>query len=89
MSMEEKIFVGYGYGRFEDETKQWRDYCNVFMLEDFNGIENNEYHFAGHKAVKYKCVSSEVFKDIPVGSRVLCSFDSRARISYMQIIDKK
>lgn len=87
--MEEKIFVGYGYGRFETDNSSKQEYCNVFMLEDFYGEENADYHFGGHKAVKYKCTNPGVFKDIPFGSRVMVSFDSRGRISYMQIIDKK
>lgn len=57
--MEEKMYVGYGYGRFQTDDKQMRDYCNVFMLEDFNGSENNDYHFGGHKAVKYGCASPD------------------------------
>ena len=89
MSMEEKTFVGYGYGRFEDDNKQWRDYCNVFVLEEFYGSQNADYHFGGQKAVKYRCVSPDVFKNIPVGSRVQCWFDGRGRISAMQAIDKK
>ena len=88
--MEEKIFVGYGYGRFKNDTNgSMQEYCNAFMLEDFYGEQNNDYHFGGQKAVKYKCVSPDVFKNIPVGSRVQCWFDSRGRISAMQAIDKK
>lgn len=88
--MEEKIFVGYGYGRFKNESNgSMQEYCNVFMMEDFYGEQNNDYHFGGHKAVKYKCVSPEVFKDIPFGSRVQCWFNSRGQITDMSVIDKK
>ena len=87
--MEEKIFVGYGYGRFKNEDGNMQDYCNAFMLEDFAGTENDDYRFGGQKAVKYRCVSSEVFKDIPFGSRVQCYFDSRKRISFMVAVDGK
>ena len=87
--MEEKIYVGYGYGRFENTKGGKQDYCNVFVLEDFYGQENEDYHFGGQKAVKYKCVSPDIFAGVPFGSRVMCSFDSRGRISHMQVIDKK
>lgn len=88
--MEEKIFVGYGYGRFKNESNgSMQAYCNAFVLEDFYGEQNEDYHFGGQKAVKYKCVGPEIFKNIPVGSRVQCWFDSRGRISAMQAIDKK
>lgn len=86
--MEEKIFVGYGYGRFETNNGTMQDYCNVFMLEEFNGTENNDYHFGGQKAVKYRCVNPEIWKDIPFGSRVQCYFDSKNRISFMVAVDK-
>lgn len=81
--MEEKTYVGYGYGRFQTDEKQMRDYCNVFMLEDFSGSENNDYHFGGQKAVKYGCASPDVFKDLKPGTRVQCYFDSHKKISYM------
>ena len=50
--MEEKVFVGYNFGQFQNDEGRMQDYCNVFMLEDFGGQESNDYHFAGQKAVK-------------------------------------
>ena len=87
--MEEMIYVGNGYGRFKLDDGNLQDYCNVFVLEDFVGEQNADYHYAGHKAVKYKCTSPDVFKDIPIGARVLCSFNRYGRISSMQFLDKK
>lgn len=87
--MEEKIFVGCGYGQFRNESGNMQDYCNAFVLEDFYGVENSDYHYRGQKAVKYRCVSPDVFKDIPVGVRVRCGFDSKARISFMEVIPNK
>lgn len=81
--MEEKTFVGYGFGRFTADGGRQQDYCNVFMLEDFTGVENDDYHFAGQKAVKYGCTSPDVFKDIKPGTRVRVFFDSKKKISYM------
>ena len=62
--MEEKTFVGFNFGRFQNDNGQWQDYCNAFMLEDFSGSESNDYHFGGQKAVKYGCVNPEIYKDI-------------------------
>ena len=87
--MEVKIVVGYGYGRFKNDKNEMQDYCNVFVLEDFVGDQNNDYHYEGQKAIKYKCVSPEVFKGISVGSRIKCYFDSRGRISDMIALDQK
>lgn len=81
--MEEKIFVGFGFGRFQTDSGEMRDYCNVFMLEDFSGAENNDYHFGGQKAVKYGCTGTDVFKDIKTGTHVNVFFDSKKKICYM------
>lgn len=86
--MEEKTFVGYGYGRFQNDEGRMQDYCNVFVLEDFSGQESGDYHFGGQKAVKYGCVSPDVFAGIEPGSRVRCFFDSRKKVSYMVPVDK-
>lgn len=86
--MEEKIYVGYGYGRFQNDRGEMQDYCSVFVLEEFNGTENKDYHFGGQKAVKYGCTSPDVFKDIEPGTTVMCFFDSKKKISYMKPANK-
>ena len=86
--MEEKVFVGYNFGQFQNDEGRMQDYCNVFMLEDFGGQERNDYHFTGQKAVKYGCVSPDVFKDIKVGMKVRCFFDSKKKVSYMVAVNK-
>ena len=81
--MEEKVFVGYGYGRFKNDRGDMQDYCNVFMLEDFTGSENSDYHFGGQKAVKYRCLKPELFADLTPGEVVRRFFDGKGRISYI------
>lgn len=81
--MEEKVFVGFGYGKFEADDGRMLPYCNVFVLEPFVGEQNEDYRYGGQKAVKYGCVSKDVFKDIPVGSKVRCFFDGRRKVSFM------
>lgn len=81
--MEEKMFVGFGYGKFQNDRGEMQDYCNVFVLEGFNGAENADYHFGGQKAVKYGCVSPKVWEGIQPGTKVQCYFDSRKKVSYM------
>ena len=81
--MEEKVFVGFGYGRFKNDKGEMHSYCNAFMLEEFAGDQNEDYHYGGQKAVKYGCTSPDVFKDIAPGTRVKCFFDSKKKISYM------
>lgn len=86
--MEEKTFVGYGFGRFKNDRGELQEYCNAFMLEDFNGTENDDYHFGGQKAVKYSCTNPKVFEGIKPGTRVRCFFDSKKKVSYMVPADK-
>lgn len=45
--MEEKTFVGYGYGRFKTDRDEMQEYCNVFMLEDFNGATARRFKSLG------------------------------------------
>lgn len=87
--MEEKVFVGYVYGRFKNDRDEMQDYCNVFVLEDFYGTENADYRFGGQKAVKYRCVNAKVFEGINPGDRVQCYFDGKGRISFMVSLEGK
>ena len=86
--MEEMIFVGYNYGRFENDEGNMQDYCNAFVLESFSGAENKDYHFSGQKAVKYSCTGPDVFKDIEIGSKVKVFFNGKRKISYMVPAEK-
>lgn len=86
--MNEKVFVGFNFGRFKNDVGQMQDYCNVFMLEEFGGAPNDDYYFSGQKAAKYGCVSPDVFKDIPIGSRVICYHDDKKKVAMMQLVKK-
>ena len=86
--MEEMILVGYGYGRFKTEGGTMRDYCNVFMLQDFSGDQNDDYHYGGHKAMKYGCISADVFANIKIGTRVKVFFSSNGKIAHMEPVTK-
>jgi len=86
--MEEKIFVGYNYGRFKTEIGEMRDYASVYFLEEFGGTMNSDYCYAGQKATKFACIKPEVWKDCEIGQLVRCFFDSKKRITYMVPADK-
>ena len=86
--MEEKIFVGFNYGRFENDDGKKQEYCNVFVLEEFGGDQNEDYHFGGQKAVKYGCVSPDVFAGVKPGTKVKVFFDSKKKVCYMVPADK-
>lgn len=84
--MEEKTYVGYAFGSFVDDHGVSREYCNVFMLEDFSGDQTETRHFGGKKAAKYRCESPNVFDKIKPGSRVKCYFSSNGRLAFMQAV---
>ena len=87
--MEEKIFVGYGFGRFQNEKGRMQEYCNVFVNEPFTREDDFDHRSGGMRSAKYKCINSDAFKDIPTGSTVHCYFDSYGRICDMVIADAK
>lgn len=86
--MEEVIFVGFNYGRFRTVTGQMQDYCNVFVLQDFSGTENQDYHYSGQKAAKYACTSPDVFKGIATNTRVRIALNTAKKVSYMAPVQK-
>lgn len=86
--MEEVIYVGHNYGRFQTDGGQWQDYCNVFVLQEFAGTENENYHFGGQKAMKHGCTSPDVFKGITPGTRVYIALNTSKKVSYMAPVNK-
>lgn len=82
------IFVGFNYGRFKEENGKLKDYCNVFVLEEFGGEQNEDYHFGGQKAVKHGCTSPDVFAGIKPGTKVKVYCDTKKRVCYMVPADK-
>lgn len=86
--MEQKVFVGFNYGTFTTDEGERKDYANAFVLEGFDGEANDGYHFGGQKAVKYGCVSPDVFAGIAPGTTVECYFNSKRKISKMVPVKK-
>lgn len=66
--MEEKTFVGYGYGKFQNDRGEMQPYCNVFVLENFNGTENADYHSAARKLLStsvFPLMSGKILRWVP------------------------
>lgn len=87
--MEEKTYVGYAYGTFTGDDGQPREYCNVYMLEDFAGDQTDTRHYGGQQANKYRCVSPDVFAGVQPGTLVTCYFDSRGKLAFMRPVAGK
>ena len=67
----EKIVINVGCSEARENAKV------------LDAVVNDLTTISGQKAVKYGCVSPDVFKDIKVGTKVKCFFDSKKKISYM------
>lgn len=74
------VFVGWAAGRFENEQKQKTPYANMFVLSPASTYESEDFKAFGLKAEKKKCLSSEVWKDLEIGSRVRLFFDDKQRV---------
>lgn len=85
--MEEKMYVGYAYGTFTGDDGQQRAYANVYMLSPFAGEESDTRHYGGQMADKYRCVSPDVFADVQPNTRVMCYFDSKGKLAFMQPVN--
>lgn len=86
--MEEMLFVGWQYGQFETDAGKMQPYCNAFFVADFAGEENADYHFGGQKAIKKKCVKSDIWQSVKPGTRVAVMFDSYGRVSRMEPVQQ-
>lgn len=78
-------FCGYKYGSFTAErTGETINYCNMFVISPIPGKENDNLHFGGYQAEKFKCVSPDVFKDLEPQQKVNLYFDQRGRVTWAQ-----
>lgn len=75
------VFVGYAEGQFQPENGgDKRPYYNMYVLTPVSGYESEDYKAFGMKADKKKCLSSDVWKDLEIGSRVKLFFDDKQRV---------
>ena len=74
------VFVGWAAGRFENKEKEKTPYSNMFVLSPASTYESEDFKAFGLKAEKKKCLSSEVWKDLEIGSRVRLVFDDQQRV---------
>lgn len=71
------VFVGWAAGLFENERHEKMPYANMFVLSPVSSYESEDYKAFGMKAEKKKCLSSDVWKDLEIGSRVKLFFDDK------------
>ena len=74
------VFVGWAAGRFENKEKEKTPFANMFVLSPASTYESEDFKAFGLKAEKKKCLSSEVWKDLEIGSRVRLFFDDKQRV---------
>lgn len=77
------IFVGCAYGRFDAQDAGGtlkKDYANMYVLSPVSDYTSDDYHAAGFKAEKKRCISPDVWKDLQIGERVRLFFDDKKRV---------
>lgn len=80
--MEQTVYqvCGFKYGTFTDNNGRTVNYCNLFVIAPIGGTESDDYHFAGHEAFKFRCVSPSVLDGINLRDKVHLFFDPRGRV---------
>ena len=86
--MDEQVYqvIGTQDGFFQTQEGQLRAYCNLFCIAPFRGEQSDTNHFKGHKALKFKCASSDVIKDIKPKDKVSLYFDQYQRVSMIKVV---
>lgn len=74
------VYVGNAYGNFEASTGEKQPFANIFVVSPVSTYESADYHAAGWKAGKLKCVDPGVWKDLQIGDRVKLFFDDKQRV---------
>lgn len=86
--MEEKVFVGYQWGSFENDKGVMQRFCSIFFLEPFPETSNPDYHTSGLRAAKYKLTSRALVKDLQPFDVVQVYFSSKGAVTNMVKVDK-
>lgn len=86
--MDEQVYqvIGTQDGFFQTQEGQLRAYCNLFCIAPFRGEQSDTNHFKGHKALKFKCSSADVIKDIKPKDHVALYFDQYQRVSMIKVV---
>lgn len=86
--MDEEVYqvVGTQNGFFTTDDGKLRPYCNLFCLGNFRGDQSDSNHYQGHRALKFKCVSADVIKDVKPKDHVTLFFDQYQRVSLINVV---
>ena len=90
--MDEFVLVGWQYGQFEIKDGRnaglMQPYASIFVTQPFTGEENEDYHFEGSKALKFKLADISLLEDFAMGEIVNLFFDSGGkRVVYIKPAD--
>lgn len=77
--------TGFSHGRFDGQDGRKVNYANLFVISPLTGEENDDYHYAGYKAEKFRCASADILKDVKPHAKVNLYFDKNARV--VMIVD--
>lgn len=80
------VYVGNARGNFDtgrvgpDGQPVKTAYANIYVLTPTSDFESEDYKGFGLKAEKFKCISTDVWKDIQIGEHVQLFFDDKKRV---------
>lgn len=73
------IYVGNAYGQFKTERGAMMPFFNMYVLSPASDFQSDDFHAAGLKCEKFKCVSEQVWEHITFGDHVRIFFDAKGR----------
>ena len=81
------VFLGWAEGNFESSPGSKMPYRNMFVFSPVSSFTSDDYRASGYKAVKLKCVSSDVWKGLRPGDKLMLHFDDKRRVFKAEVID--
>ncbi len=81
------VYVGNAQGNFVNDKGVKQSFCNIFVVSPVSTYQSEDFQAHGFKAEKLKCASSEVWRDLDIGTRVKLFFDAK-KVCVMAVIDQ-
>ena len=69
--MEDKIFLGYQYGKFTGRDGNEVSFCQAFFIEEFPSVSGSDYHSYGLRGVKINISGADICAGLDSMDRVI------------------
>ena len=76
------VFVGWASGQMEPRNggTEKIPYNSMYVLSPVSSFQRDDYHAAGFKAEKKRCIGPQVWEGFKPGDRVILYFDDKGRV---------